>query len=635
MLVFLSYAEEDGAVAAEVADWLQNRGDKVYRYQAPEEQGRRFIRRIENVMSRAHRFLALMSPSFLDSTWCRRESDLAIQREDDLLASDSDASFVTVLEIVATPKDQAGMLRSYAWLAAENAAARNKALGNLMPAFVPEGGTEASLPSELGPGPWSPSFRNRDREIDEVMRGLTNVAGKHFWLVIAQPQMGKTWFVNHLATRMLEKRATWTVRTVNLGDQSDDVRQDVWLLLERMFDIRHLNRDFSQACRAVAQKILSGGKPYLSILDCAEFLDEGLVTSLRECLATIYRRVEDGHLDDVWLAVVVASRRDDGWQGVRPSPRFHIMGLTEFNTEVVERSLDDLARQMRRSKTPAEIRQDAEIVLGLSEGLPALLVLCLRWIRAEQWVEIDRLRELPEQPARPQSASLFQELAHPYIEKNLFGWESLFPQKHGDDQDCRRALIHAFRVLAPYRIFTQSHLRHHMASDRRLRDAMDDVGWSAEIMWSYVSGTTLLVRPSKEAWKVTNPAIRRLLYRYFNRTIADRSDAHLRAREFSAIWFAGLPSSDQVVGMVESLWHEAAALSFRTSPDIKDRMCTLARELTGLLAESPALSVSELRQNAVRTLDDDDEFQDLIKSVPGLSDRLHDIIWPGEETQRE
>jgi hypothetical protein len=607
MLVFLSYAEEDMAVASEIAAALEKRGDTIYWYQSPEEQGRRFIRRIEAAMSRAHCFLALMSPSFLDSTWCRRESDLAIQREADLQASDPDAAFITVLEIASTPKDQAGLLRSYAWPTAGNAQARQQALGNLVPAFAPEGATEASLPAELGPGPWSPSFRNRDREIDEVMYGLANPAGKHFWLVIAQPQMGKTWFVNHLATRMLEGQATWTVRTVNLGDQSDDVRQDVWLLLGHMFDIRQLSRDSSSACRAVAQKILSAGKPYLSILDCAEFLDERMVSRLRECLAVIYRLVKEGHLDDVWAAVVVASRRDDGWRGVRPSPRFHIMSLTAFNTEVVERSLDDLA----------------------------LLVLCLRWIRAEQWVEIDRLREPPEQPARPQSASLFRKLAYPYIEENLFGRDSLFPQGHGDDQDCRQALIYAFRALAPYRIFTQSHLRHHMARDRKLRDMMDDVGWSAEIMWSYLSGTTILVRPSKEAWKVTNPAIRRLLYRYFNRTSANRSDAHFRARDFSAIWSEGLPGSDQVVGMVESLWHEAAGLSFTTSPDMEERLCTLARELTRLLAKSPVLSVSELRQNAVRTLDDDDEFQDLIKSVPRLSGTLHDIIWPGEETQRE
>jgi hypothetical protein len=84
--------------------------------------------------------------------------------------------------------------------------------------------------------------------------------------------------------------------------------------------------------------------------------------------------------------------------------------------------------------------------------------------------------------------------------------------------------------------------------------------------------------------------------------------------------------------MVESLWHEAAGLSFSTDPDIEDRLCTLARELTSLLAGSPALSVNELRQNAVRNLDDDDEFQNLIESVPGLADRLHNIIWPGEES---
>jgi hypothetical protein len=146
--------------------------------------------------------------------------------------------------------------------------------------------------------------------------------------------------------------------------------------------------------------------------------------------------------------------------------------LTEFSLEVVQRALDDLGEKMGFRMPPAEMWQNARIVHEMSEGLPALLVHCLRWIQAEQWVELERLREDPR---------LFEQLATPYIRQVLLTEESLFPRHPEDGEERCRTLVDSFRVLAPYRFFTQSHVRHHIASDRALRNALEESGWSLEL----------------------------------------------------------------------------------------------------------------------------------------------------------
>jgi hypothetical protein len=622
MLVFLSYAEEDGAAAKEIATGLTSRGVTVYWFQNPEERGQRFLRRIETVMSRADRFIALMSPSFLTSLPCSRESDLAIHREDDMQAIDPAASFITVLEVAPTPKATGGLLRSYEWLPAnESDPHAREALLTRLVASVPS--SDAEIPERDGEKePWFPSFRNREKEIEEVWRGLTNVAGTHFWLVIAPPQLGKTWFVNQLAIRLLGEQGGWTGRRVDLTDQPDGEHWDARRLIEQLFGVNRVADDFSTACRKVAQAVLQRGKSYLCILDSAEQLDREIIGELRAYLGEIYRIVQVRN-HDVRLAVVVASRRDDGWQKVQRGPRFGLMRLTEFNVEVVQRALDDLARKMRFTISSRDMEQHATTVHGMSEGLPALLVHCLRWIQSEQWVDIERLSEDPR---------LFERLAIPYISKVLLVEESLFPRHPEDGQERCRLLVESFRVLAPYRFFTQSHLRHHIASDTVLRHALEESGWSVERLWSYLTDTAILARPSAGPWLTTSAPIRRLLYRYFHRTDESRSKANFQASEFTRAWAEGLTGSDQVTGLIESFWHEAAGLYFSQSQEMDSRLRASAGDLVAALRETQSLSLDELRKNAAERLDADGEFQGLIESVTELSDELQDIIRPAEET---
>jgi hypothetical protein len=621
MLVFLSYAEEDGTAAAEVATALSKHGASVYWFQKPAERGQRFLRRIETVMSRADRFIALMSPSFLASLLCNRESEFAIHREDDMQAIDPTASFVTVLEVVPTPIARAGLLRSYDWLRARDSHAREAVLAQLV-ASIPS--SDAEIPGHDGEDePWFPSFRNRDNEIEEVVRGLTNVAGTHFWLVIAPPQLGKTWFINHLAMKLLEERDGWAGRRVDLKDQPDGERWDARRLIEQLFGVDRLAEGFSAACRQVAQVVLRRRKFHLCILDSTEQLDRESIGELRAYLGEIYRIIQQARNHDVRLVVVAASRRDDGWQKVQRGPRFGLLPLTEFSLEVVQRALDDLALKMGFRMSPPEMWQNARIVREMSEGLPALLVHCLRWIQSEQWVDIERLREDPR---------LFEKLAIPYIREILLAEESLFPRHPEDGQERCRTLVESFRVLAPYRFFTQSHLRYHIASDQVLHNALEESGWSVEKLWNYLTDSAILARPPAGPWLTTSAPIRRLLYRYFHRTDESRSEIHFQASEFMRTWAEVLTGSDQVTGLIESFWHEAAGLHFSQSEEMDSRLRVSAGKLFASLRETQSLSFEELRKNAADRLDADEEFQGLIESVAGLSDELQDMIRSAEET---
>ena len=58
------------------------------------------------------------------------------------------------------------------------------------------GGEETPLAYDAQSG--EPVFLNREQELENVLRGLTNASGPHFWLVVGPPQLGKTWFLDRI-----------------------------------------------------------------------------------------------------------------------------------------------------------------------------------------------------------------------------------------------------------------------------------------------------------------------------------------------------------------------------------------------------------------------------------------------------
>jgi hypothetical protein len=246
----------------------------------------------------------------------------------------------------------------------------------------------------------------------------------------------------------------------------------------------------------IAREISRSRKSYLCLLDSAELLAEETVGALRADLGTVYRYVREARHNDVRLALVVATRREKGWLGVTPDPRLSVLSLTEFKIDVVMQALSDLAMAMNRTLSLPELRGNAERIQNLSEGLPALLVPCLEWMRREEWLE----------PSRLETEELFGELAYPYIRERLLSRDSLYPEtderppqpRPGQPEGPLGALEEAFRLLAPYRLFTQSHLRHRVMSDPGLAAALQGLDWSVENMWVAISGSALLLRPLDE-----------------------------------------------------------------------------------------------------------------------------------------
>ena len=96
-MLFLSYAEEDGEQGRKIANWFTQQNIPVYYWEDPANRGGRFIDQMEQHLSTADAFLALVSPHFIESPWCHRETELAILREIELQRGYPDAGFIRVL----------------------------------------------------------------------------------------------------------------------------------------------------------------------------------------------------------------------------------------------------------------------------------------------------------------------------------------------------------------------------------------------------------------------------------------------------------------------------------------------------------------------------------------------------------
>ena len=633
MKIFLSCAKENGEVASIIADRLNEHFDIFY-WQDPGQRGGWFFRQLEQEINAADAFLALLSPSFLRSYWCGQERGLALQREAALQATDTRASFIHVANVTDMSPVEAGFLSAYSWLDMTSPDKRESALPRLVDRLRAAGhpgssATAAGSSSQSSPPgnaedelvPGAPRdelvFRNREDELEKVLRGLTNSGGPHFWLVVAPPQLGKTWFLERVsADRALSEPVPWVVRLADLRSQPPDVRGDAAALLALLFGRSSPAPIGQDTFLSIAQEILRSGQPHLCLLDNAELLDEETAGTLRECLSQIYRLVHDRGRRNLRLAFIVASRRDDEWKGVTPAPRLSPLALTEFNPVVVQQALHDLSAEMDTSFTPAQFRNYATRVHHLTEGLPALLVRCLQWIRAEEWLGMDRL----------ETQELFEALTDPYIRQDLLAQMSLLPAGQERAGERLHALEEAFRVLAPYRLFTHSHLNHHLEIDPDFRSALGAAGWSMADLWAAINETALLRRPLNEPWQEISAAIRRLLYRYFYRSDEQRAEAHTEARRFVEIWADKQAGTEQVVGLVECLWHEAIVLGLRRPAEMEQSLTESARALSGGLEPSPAFTLSELRAFATQRMRNDEELQEAVGGVGGLFSRLVEVV---------
>jgi len=633
VFVFLSYAEEDREIAAEISAWLGEHG--VERFDWLTSGSGRFLPLIEGAISRADAFLALMSPHFMASKWCSRERDMALLREQQLQEYDPDRVFVHVLEAGHIRPDAAGFLGSYNWVHFTSATSRDESFDELArrlgvgrsaepagPAW-PDG--SPMLPPGAGPRPdrkfGLPTFRNRDRELDMINAGLAATGESPFWLVTAAPQLGKTWLLKQVRSRLAGPEHGWTVSMVDVRNLPGPLRQDPGALIAKFFGRHDPVTSSSMELRAVARDVVNSGRPWLCLLDHAELLDKTVAAEFRSRISQIYQEVQNGRRRNVRLGLIVASRRQSEWLGVTPRPRMRYLPLSEFQPDVVQDALVQLADEMDVDYSDADARRDTALAYELTQGLPALLAACLEWIQDDGMFDLEPLR----------SPEMFQRLATPYISGELLARESLLPGLGGNPAAADGswaaldAVREAYRVLAPFRLFTRSHLHHYLELDPAFRAAVTEQEWSAEDLWVAISGTALLDR-LRELWKVVQPAVRRLLYRYYYPSDEACATVHSEARKIVETWASQQTGKEQVAFLVECLWHEAMALCGGPATELEQRLLASAGTLSRHFRSSSAYAEDDLRSYAADQMVDDAELQNAVSLVPGLFDRLIEIV---------
>jgi tetratricopeptide (TPR) repeat protein len=457
-------------------------------------------------------------------------------------------------------------------------------------------------------------FRNREEELEMVLRSVTISSGPHFWLVIAPPQFGKSWFLDQFSTFLLSGHSEWVIRRTDLAMESPDLRTNAAGVLGRLFNLPTEVTD-DWAIREIARQAARSRRPQLCLLDSADLLDAEAAAELRSSLSQIYQMLEGIGRREIRLAVVVASRFGDPWRGVTPYPRLRPLQLAEVSTNVVDLALRALALDTGRVIDDAAMRRLAVLVHRVTEGSPPLLSRCLQWIQEQDWVEIDRL----------ENQDTFEQIGGTYIRDELLSQRSLMPGGQAPSDDALEALMQAIRVLVPYRILTQSHLRHYFETDTALRWALDRAQWSTEDAWTAINGTALLKRPLNEPWLEIQPTIRRLLFRYYYKSEDQRVTAHNAARKFMEGWTGGQTGKEQAVGLVECLWHEGVALSLQHPAEMNYGLQVSARILSGALRLSPAYTVQELRAYAAELMRDDEEFRETVSGAGGLFRKLLDV----------
>jgi transcriptional regulator with XRE-family HTH domain len=630
--VFLSYSEEDSDVARSISDRLHATGLEVFNWPDPSQHGKRIFHDIEASIKEADAFIAVLSPRFLASDSCGRQVAMAVQRDQDLRSRDPMATFISVALVAIVRPSDAGVLGTYDWLDMTSPRALGAALLQLAdrfkPAAVPtvlaatDAGASDSAPlasssrkDQVLGNRDEPVFRDREDELHKLVHGVTNSGGPHFWLVVAPPQLGKTWLLARVAADpALSGDPAWIIRKVDARSEPPDVHRNAAALLTRLFELPRPATTAPETLRGIAQDIIRSGQPHLCLLDSAELLSAETARDLRNCMSQIYHFVRKAsRKGDIRLAFIVASRDNKEWKGVIPRPSLTPLPLSEFTPDVVQAALVDLAAEMGFSQ--AEIINYAQFVHRLTEGLPALIARCVRWIRDEEGVDMERL----------QTRELFEQLSCTYIQQELLTAESLLPYGQRQAEESLRALVQAYRVLAPYRLFTLFHLRHHWETDDEFRVAMAATGWDIAGLWAAIDGTSLLRRPLDEPWQEIHGAIRRLLYRYFYRTDETCAEVQNEAGKVAEVWTERQTGKELARGLVECLWHESITLSLRDPVGKKQELIQTAERLSRDIQKSRAYMPPELRAFAVEQMYNDEEFQEAIGSQEFLN-RLAEVI---------
>lgn len=597
--VFLSYSSQDaGDIADRVEQSLVERGAAVYRFQNRENSGKRFMREVPREIEGADYFVALMSPAAERSEICQEERELAIY-----LRQSQDRDFIYVFKV--------GEVTPTGWLATQDWI-------NLTP---PVDATQLemaldALPLTPSPPPETTTqnrFRNRDDELHNISESLTTSGDNDFWVVLSGPKLGKSWFLRKVKDNFNNSTGGGT-SLVDLRTIEVDVRYSAKRLLCLLLDVKTPPGELSEAeINRIVGAVARRNKPQLSLLDSAELMDPDTVAELRLLVDRVHRRVSETPFGDTRLSVVVGTRRENEWLGFRVKNTsvqpFRTVNLTEFRTSVVRKALVDTGLKFDNAK----LTMWTQALHHMTAGLPALVVSALEWAHEFGYASAEAST----------SDDTFDSVVKPYIEKDLLSIASLIPE--GGEKLSRRhkAVLAAFRVIAPYRIITKSHIKYHLDRDEQFEADLIESGWSDHRgLWDAIEKSAL-TKPEKNPWLSQYPAIRQLLYRYFYRHDTDRRATHDNALVFYKQWGGDNPAGmEQGNVLVEAVWHAAMMMCCDDTADICMSLPELAGELAGRLIRPLWYEPSEWHDYVHTLLSDDAELLRLTEPYDGLFDKV-------------
>ncbi|HEX5117878.1 MAG TPA: toll/interleukin-1 receptor domain-containing protein [Pseudonocardiaceae bacterium] len=596
--VFLSCSGSDAEPAGRLMAVLTAAGADVFWFQDPQESGKQFVRSLREEIENADLFIVLLSPAYLTSEWCMRELDMAVHRETDLKER-----FVYVCQVLDTPRTGTGFLRPYDWLDLLPPVDDDK-LGHVLTATgFPPPSPETASP--IG----APAFRNRQDELSRIIDALTTRGGQELWLVLSPPRMGKSWFLAEVEKAVRQRDPAYATRLIDLRAHPVTLRANWVRLLCLLLDVEPPeSATLSVDDRiAMAAAVINRSRPQLYLLDSAELLPPESVDALRTELTAIHRLVDRAGNHQTRLCFVVGSRHQDPWLGFGPSGGsllFETLPLTEFKVSVFRQVIDEQDLRIGND----ENQRWAEALHGLGEGLPALLVAGLRWARDMAFISYEDCH----------NGRAFDKVARPYIAADLLAVESLLPAGDGGQPQRKTVLERALKVISPYRLFTQSHLAHHISGDVAFGRALDDVAWDLDDLWEALSRTALLKQPTDEIWQVLSPPIRRLLFRYYYPDEAGRRQAHVDAHQFYEKWAETTSGTDRGAVLVECLWHEATTLLLGGGNDLPNRLPARAADLTRTFSRPEGYTAPEFAGYVRNRLQRDPEFATLVRAHQGL-----------------
>jgi hypothetical protein len=608
--IFLSYAKEDQALGRRLAAALLDHDFQVYWWQDPARQGQRFMNKIEDEVYAADRFVALLSPAYLRSFWCRIERNMAIS-----LVSGGRTNFITVFEAAPLHADWPGLLIDYARIPLRNDndwTTNIKSFANAAACSVKA--TAAAAQPASRP---KPKFRNRTDELNLIVDRLTSVGGEMVCLVSAPPQLGKSWFDDELAYRVTQRWQDCKVEILDLHDQPIAMRSDPLLLFRTLLALstplpNQVTELTAQHREAIAREVSTRCYSQLYILDSADLLEAGAPQGLCELLSELFTTLTD-RATKTNVRVVIGGRRVDQWY-LPTDVRSRKLQLTGFTEDIVHDALVDLAsKHLELSRR--ELVLPARRVHRFSEGLPALLVKVLERIGEDHFFGIDR-DEWWERA--------FDEVVRPYVDKELLSTDSLF-LRDGEELNQDRALIEqALKVLSPYRMVTMGNVKFHADRDPSLQTALQEASWSHEQLFKGLTETALVTLVPTHPWYEIYPPIRRLLYRYYLADGNERAVVHGLAQQYYQ-WAEKPSGTERLVMLVEYIWHEVMRRTAGGDHGL-DSLPTFAAEATEEFVRHSMYSTFEVNGFVIRQLEGDDEMKLALSGQPGLFNELRASI---------